>query len=149
MLFSVLTNSTLTRKREEVRHSSVNRRCFKMSDRKYKKDKSKQKKGSSSPSSSNTATSNATTIPAVGPVPMTALQRTIEHEIVTKWTTRPYARFPIHKDIPRFVRSIEVSHANGESLYKPDSTESQSLSVQRLFKSLATVFEPSNVRSYI
>ena len=77
---------------------------------------------------------------------MTMLQRVVEDEILTKWNTRPFPRFPTHKDVPRFIRTITVHDTDGSFLYKSDSSESQVAAITRFIKSLAMAFEPDNVR---
>ena len=115
---------------------------YQMSDKKDKKAKSNSKKALAIASPSTQAASPSTNLA----VPIIALQRTIEDEIVNKWNTRPFSRFPIHKDIPRFIRTIKVLGTAGEILYKPEETESQPKAIHRLIKSLAMVFEPDKVR---
>lgn len=78
---------------------------------------------------------------------MTQLQRAVEQEVLTKWNARPFHRWPTHKDVPRFIRIITIFDTDGSPLYKPDSSETQAVSIQRLIKVLATAFEPNNVRS--
>lgn len=111
-----------------------------MSGKKDKKSKSSKKDAP--------AASPSSTTPASLAVPITALQRTIEEEIVNKWTTRPFARFPIHKDIPRFVRTITVYDVGRNIIYQPEESETQPQAIHRLIKSLAQVFEPEHVRFY-
>lgn len=111
-----------------------------MSDKKDKKDKGSKTEKVTTPAATFVA-------PAVGPVPMTLLQRTVETEIITKWNTRPFARFPIHKDVPRFIRTIKVVTDKGEELYKADAAEPQNVAVRRLISAFSTAFEPSNVRT--
>lgn len=121
--------------------------CPRMSDRKDKSKKGKDSKSSSS-SSSSSPQQHATPPPppSVGAVPMTSLQRTVEQEITRSWLNRPFSRFPIHKDIPRFIRTIMVATSAGECLYSPDPAETQAAAVGRFIKSLAMTFEPNNVR---
>jgi hypothetical protein len=112
-----------------------------------KKDKGKKLKDPINPATPPPSSSHGgAAVPAVGAVPMSALQRTVQDEIIRSWTTRPFSRFPIHKDIPRFIRSLLVITGAGEVLYKPDMAETQAVAIHRLIKELATVFEPSNVR---
>lgn len=79
---------------------------------------------------------------------MTQLQRAVEQEVLLKWNSRPFHRWPTHKDVPRFIRTINVFDTDGTHLYKPDSSEGQVEAITRLIKSLVMAFEPDNVRNY-
>lgn len=80
---------------------------------------------------------------------MTALQSTIEAEITKSWNTKPYGRFPIHKDLPRFIRTITVASSTAERLYTPNIEENQAIAIRRLVRALAETFEPANVRFFV
>ena len=79
---------------------------------------------------------------------MTQLQRAVEQEVLTKWNTRPFHRWPTHKDVPRFIRIINVYDVDGTHLYKPDSSEAQVEAIARFIKALVMAFEPDNVRNH-
>lgn len=126
--------------------SPFDRSPVQMSDRKDKKDKKDKSSKSDSKSSPTVTPAKATAAPSFGAVPLHLLQRTVEEEIITKWNTRPFARFPIHKDIPRFVRMLRVIDESGQVLYKPESDEVHNAAITRLLTTFAKTLDPDNVR---